>query len=91
MKAHWKGVLGFVLSALLIAYTLRGVDLLEVWAEVRVANFWLLSSSLAIALSGYFIRAVRWRILLDPVDPDTLFGNPKTERLQGFLRAGQAA
>ncbi len=84
MKTHWKGVLGFVLSALLIAYTLREVDLLEVWGEVRVANFWLLGSALAIALSGYAIRAMRWRILLHPVDPDTRFGNRLRALVIGF-------
>ncbi len=84
MKTHWKGVVGFILSALLIAYTLREVDVLEVWDEVRVANFWLLTLALAIALSGYAIRAIRWRVLLHPVDPDTRFGNRLRALVIGF-------
>lgn len=84
MRTHWKGAVGFVLSAVLVAYTLRGIDLVEVWDEIRVANFWLLATALGIALSGYVIRAVRWKVLLHPVDPDTGFGNRFRAVVIGF-------
>jgi uncharacterized protein (TIRG00374 family) len=81
----WKGVVGILLSALLVWYTLRGVDLADVWAQVRVANFGLLSASLVVVLLGYPIRAIRWKILLYPVDPDTRFWNRCRALFIGFM------
>lgn len=84
MKRHWKGPLGFGLSAFLIWFTLRGVDLGSVWREVRVANLWLLGGSIVVILAGYPIRAARWKILLHPVDPHTGFGNRLKAVVIGF-------
>ncbi|MEJ2539774.1 MAG: lysylphosphatidylglycerol synthase transmembrane domain-containing protein [Gemmatimonadota bacterium] len=84
MKTLWKGALGTLLSAVLIWFTLRGVDPSQVWEEVRIANFWLLGAALSVALSGYAIRAIRWRVLLHPVDPDTAFSNRFRSLVIGF-------
>lgn len=71
MKFGWKGWLGFAISALLVWWTLRGVDPSEVAGLVRGADWVLLSAAVAVATFGFLIRAVRWRILLHPIDPDT--------------------
>lgn len=84
MKRHWKALLGFGLSAFLIWFTLRGVDLVQVWQEVRVANPYLLASSIFVILAGYLFRAARWRVLLHPVDPNTGFGNRLKAVVIGF-------
>jgi uncharacterized protein (TIRG00374 family) len=85
VKVGWKGALGFLLSALLVWYTLRGVDLVDVWEQVRVANFGLLAASLTVALLGYALRAVRWKILLYPVDRATGFWNRCRALFIGFM------
>lgn len=85
MKFGWKGAVGLLLSALLVAFTLRDVDLASVWEQIRVANFGLLAASIVVALLGYVIRAIRWRILLHPVDPDTGFWNRFRTVVVGFM------
>jgi len=69
MRWDWKAVLGLVISALLIWWVLRGVDLPEVWSVVRHANWWLLLGAVAVATSGFAIRAIRWKFLLHPMRP----------------------
>ncbi|MDT8369347.1 MAG: lysylphosphatidylglycerol synthase transmembrane domain-containing protein [Longimicrobiales bacterium] len=71
MKLGWKGWFGFAISALLIWWTLRGVDLTEVVRLIGEANWWLLGASIFVATFGFLIRALRWRIILYPIDPDT--------------------
>lgn len=66
-----KTLVGFALSAFLIWFTLRGTDLAEVWQAIRGADFLLLAASVFVATSGFFWRAVRWKVLLHPVVPDT--------------------
>lgn len=71
MRRHGKAVLGIVISALLIWWVLRGVDLGAVWTEVREANGWLLLAAVAVATSGFLVRAMRWEILLRPIRTGT--------------------
>ncbi len=70
-KVRWSAALGLAITAFLLWWVLRDVDLATVWAEIRRANFWLLGLSIAIATGTYLIRALRWKILLKPVQPGT--------------------
>jgi glycosyltransferase 2 family protein len=71
VRLDWKAILGIVISGLLIWWVLRGVELAEVWAEVSRANWWLLGGAVAVATSGFLVRALRWKLLLHPMHPDT--------------------
>jgi glycosyltransferase 2 family protein len=71
VRWDWKAVLGILISALLIWWVLRGVDPEAVWNEVRRANWWLLAAAVAVATSGFLIRALRWKLLLHPLHPRT--------------------
>lgn len=66
-----KTALGIAVSALLIWLTLRGVDLAAVWGEVAQANLALLGAAVFVATFGFFIRALRWKVLLHALAPDT--------------------
>ncbi len=69
---HWgKALLGVVITAVLLWWALRGVSIAEVWSNIRQANFWLLGASVFVATFGFFIRALRWKILLEPVGVPT--------------------
>jgi uncharacterized protein (TIRG00374 family) len=74
MREHrWKTLIGIVITIALLAWVLRDVSAVEVWHELRDANpLWLL---LAIVLATFsmVLRAIRWRILLEPVEPNTSF------------------
>jgi glycosyltransferase 2 family protein len=67
----WKALVGIVLSAFLIWFTLRDVPLTEVWAQVRQADLLLLGGAVFVATAGFFVRALRWKVLLHTLDPGT--------------------
>ena len=71
MKINWKAVLGIGVSAFFIWWVLRGEDLGEILAQISQANPWYFVASMAVGTFGYFIRALRWNILLQPVCPNT--------------------
>lgn len=69
---HWgKALLGIVVTVVLLWWALREVTFAEVWANIRVGNFWLLAASVAVGTFGFFIRALRWKVLLAPLGVPT--------------------
>ncbi len=64
-------LLGTAVTVLLLWWVLRGEDFGEIWTTIRQGNFLLLTAAVAVATFGFFIRALRWKILLTPVRPDT--------------------
>ncbi len=75
MRLDWKALLGIAISVVLIVWVLRDVDPAAVWIEVQGARWGLLLSAVAVATSGFFLRALRWKLLLHPLHPDTRLGN----------------
>lgn len=64
------------LAALLLVLAFRGVDWSAMWGRLRQARFDLLALAFLIFTVSYFIRGLRWRILLSadrPVSPLTAF------------------
>lgn len=69
---HWgKALFGLLVTVLLLWWALADVAFSAVWANIREGNFWLLSASVFVATFGFFIRALRWKVLLTPVKADT--------------------
>ncbi len=75
MKLDWKAGLGLAISAFFIWWVLRDQDLGEIWAQISQANWWYLTGAIVVGTAGYLIRAMRWKILLHPVKPDTSLHN----------------
>jgi hypothetical protein len=73
MKMGWKGALGIVLSVALLAWTLRDVKPHEVWEVLRASRLSLLVLAAGIATMTFPLRARRWKVILEPVDPDVPF------------------
>lgn len=71
MKLDWRGGLGLLVTAFLLWFVLKGVDLAGVWAEVRGANVLLLALAVTIATITFLLRALRWKVLLAPIHPGT--------------------
>src|SRR5262245_21048127 len=69
MKLGWRGALGLVLSVALLAWTLRGVHVSEVWESLRQSNLALFILSAATATLIFPVRAWRWRYILEPMAP----------------------
>ena len=69
MKLDWRGALGIVLSAALLAWVLSQIPLGQVWAVLRSSNLLLFAAAAFVATICVPIRAIRWRPILDPVAP----------------------
>lgn len=69
---HWgKATFGLAVTIFLLWWVLKDVDFREVLTNISTGNFWLLGASVFVATFGFFIRALRWKVLLAPVRPDT--------------------
>lgn len=72
MRRHLgKTVVGLAVTAVLLWWVLRDVSFAEVWAQIRQGNLLLLGASVFVATFGFFIRALRWKVLLAGVKKDT--------------------
>ena len=59
---YWAAAL--VLAAVLLYYSIRGIDWLRVWETLRGANPVFACLALANISAAMFLRALRWRVLL---------------------------
>ncbi len=69
MRVRWQTALGFALSAACVVYTVHGIDVPEVKREIGRANIPLLLFAALLATIPFFVRARRWRTILDPIAP----------------------
>jgi uncharacterized protein (TIRG00374 family) len=58
---------GILLGVLLLWLAFRNIELEAAINQIQKANFLWVAFSLSIALFSHFVRAVRWRMLLQPV------------------------
>lgn len=58
---------GFLIGALFLWLAFRKVDLAEVWKTMRGANYLYLVPNLVLTFLGMWLRAVRWKVMLDPI------------------------
>jgi uncharacterized protein (TIRG00374 family) len=73
MKLDWKAVLGITVSVFLLWLVFRGEDPAAILSDVRSADPWLLAAAALTVTLTYPIRALRWKVLLEPVEPGTSF------------------
>ena len=66
MRLNWKSALGIVLSAALLVWTLKDESPSEIWAVLAQSNLLLLCLAAAMATTIFPLRAIRWRIILEP-------------------------
>jgi uncharacterized protein (TIRG00374 family) len=70
---NWKALIGIAISAALLWWVFRDQDLGEIAREMRAADPLLLLLATVLATVVFWIRAWRWRCILDPVRPGTTF------------------
>lgn len=94
----WRAWLGIAISALLLWYAFRDEDFGLVLAEIRAADPFLLTLATAAATFVFWMRAWRWRSILEPVRPGTSFRSRFAAVNIGFMgnnllpaRAGEFA
>ncbi|MFN2399659.1 MAG: lysylphosphatidylglycerol synthase transmembrane domain-containing protein [Gemmatimonadaceae bacterium] len=74
MSLQWRSALGFVLSVLLLVWTLHDVEWSSVVAHIRAADVGILAASVIAATMIFPLRARRWRTILSPIEADLPFG-----------------
>jgi uncharacterized protein (TIRG00374 family) len=67
MKKPLRTLLIVALSVGLLALFLRGAHLEVVWAEIKLADSWLIAISAGITVLTMVLRALRWQYLLAPI------------------------
>lgn len=72
LKKYIKFFLLLLLAVLIFWFFGRNLDWHEVSDSFRRANAWYLALSVLIICIGYFLRAVRWQVLLAPITPSSL-------------------
>src|SRR5207237_8162356 len=70
----WRGLRGTSISAALLWYISRQIHWAEAAESLRHANYWLIALTAVAATAIFPLRAIRWRIILDPVAPDLPLG-----------------
>ena len=61
----WSWILAIGLSGVLLFFAVRGVDWRHVWQIIAGARWRYIGAAAAIVSLSYFLRSVRWRILLN--------------------------
>ncbi len=69
MSSRWRTLLGVALSAGLLWWTFRGQDPAVIWGNLRDANLWYLLAATVTGTLIFPLRAIRWRVILDPIAP----------------------
>src|SRR6266545_3222904 len=67
----WVGGLAIV-SLGMLAWVLWRASLAEVWRSLRSAEYSLIALGIPVILAGLIFRALRWRLLLLPLDKPSL-------------------
>lgn len=67
MLRSWRVWAGFALSLLFIALFFRGYDIEELWHELQAADYVYLIPALAVYTGALVLRAIRWQVLLNPL------------------------
>jgi uncharacterized protein (TIRG00374 family) len=66
-SSNWKLWAGLLVGALFLYLAFKEVDFGQMWDSLKTANYWYLLPAILIVFFSHFLRAFRWRYLLDPV------------------------
>lgn len=64
---RWQFWLGAVISAVLLWWALRNLQLEDVWQALQGAEYWWLIPGVAVYMLGVWVRTWRWHYLLRPL------------------------
>lgn len=74
--------LGLLLSLVFLYFTFRGVDIRQVWFNIRQLDSFFIAASAALIVAEFILRAFRWKFLLNPNSA------PKVNQLFSVLMIG---
>jgi hypothetical protein len=62
----WRAILGIIISIVVLYFTFRRLPFVEVAQRIREADMLMLALASAAATGVFWIRAWRWRAILEP-------------------------
>ena len=74
MRMSWRSAIGIAIGVALLYWTLKDVDPRDLWAVLRGSHIGWWSLAVLAATSIFPLRAIRWRLILDPVAPGIPLG-----------------
>jgi len=80
-----KYALGLGIGGLLLFLTFRNINLSEAWDQLSNADFRFVFASLAVSLLSHFLRALRWKMLLQPAGFSTSVYNTFAAVMVGYM------
>lgn len=72
MRKYIKFIILFLFAVLIFWFFGRNLDWREVSQSLRKANAFYLALAVAIICFGYLLRAIRWKVLLEPITESSL-------------------
>lgn len=72
LRKYGKFILLFLFAVFIIWFFGRNLDWQEVRSSLQRADPWYLGYAVLIICFGYLLRAIRWRVLLEPITPSSL-------------------
>lgn len=66
-KKLFKILLALIIVALSVYYTVKGIDLVKLWDYLINANYIYALIPIPLMLISHWVRAMRWRTMLEPV------------------------
>ncbi len=70
-----KAAATILIIALTVYYFLHNVDFSELADSFRAANYWIALSVIPVILVSHYVRAHRWKIMLERIHPDVRIWN----------------
>ncbi|MDM7923153.1 MAG: lysylphosphatidylglycerol synthase transmembrane domain-containing protein [Pyrinomonadaceae bacterium] len=72
MRKSVKFILLFLFAVVILWYFGKDLDWQQVSQSLRRADPWYLGGAVFIICFGYLLRAIRWKVLLEPITPSSL-------------------
>jgi hypothetical protein len=67
MLKRWQFWVGLVISAVFLYFSLRGLQVAQMWEVIKSANYWWLIPAILVYFVAVWARAWRWHYLLRPI------------------------
>ena len=74
MRVSWRSAIGIAISVALLYWTLHDVEFSLLWDVIRQSRVEWWALAVVTATSVFPLRAIRWRLILDPVAPGIPLG-----------------
>lgn len=69
VRVRWSTVVVLALTVGLLWLFLKDINPGELWGAIAHSNPWLILAAIVVTMQTYVFRAIRWRVLLQPIGP----------------------